>query len=120
MNRMNFIFGLIVVSSLLAPSMVCLMPGAAMTFSEAECCRHMGPDCGDFLIPSHSCCKVTSPSGELSLIRQAKRHVPDTESAVTASLTDIRLENQRPRIGKAFDKIPHLLLPLDSSDILRI
>src|SRR5712671_4302686 len=108
MNRVNLIFGLIVVLSLLAPSMFCLMPGAAMTFSEAECCRHMGPDCGDFLMPAHSCCKVTSPSGELTVIRQAKRHVPDTESAVTDSLPVIRLETQGPRIGNTFDKIPPL------------
>jgi hypothetical protein len=120
MNRVNLIFGLIVVLSLLAPSMFCLMPGASMTFSEAECCRHMGPDCGDFLMPAHSCCKVTSPSGEQSLVRQAKRHIPDNDSAVNDSRIVIRLETPRSRIWNTFDRIPPLLLPLHSADILRI
>ena len=120
MNRVTLTFGLIIILSMLAPSMFCLMPGAAMTFSEAECCRHMGPDCGDFLMPAHSCCKVTSPSGELSLVRQANQHIPDNESVVVDSLTMIRLETPRSRIGNTFDRIPPLSLPLHSADILRI
>jgi len=120
MNRTHLIFGLIVVSSLVAPSMLCLLPGATMTFSEAECCRHMGPDCGDFLMPSHACCKVSNSSGELSLIAQAKRQMPITESAVTFSLPGIRPELQKSRNGNTFDRIPPLLLPLHSADILRI
>src|SRR4051812_13005385 len=102
MNRTHIMIGLIVVSSLLAPSMLCLMPGATMTFSEAECCRHMGPDCGDFLMPAHACCKVSHSSGELILIAQAKRHMPTIESAVIDSLPGIHPELQRSRDRNSF------------------
>jgi hypothetical protein len=72
MHRAQFITGLIIVSALLAPSMFCLIPGAAMTAAEMECCRLRMSTCGDMPM-EHSCCKPSTPSGEFGLIAQKLR-----------------------------------------------
>ena len=120
MNRAYLIVGLIVVSSLLAPSMVCLIPGASLTSAEAECCRQMGSNCGDIQMP-HSCCKISSPNGELRLIAQAKPQTLVTETAVIGNLFRTRHELQESRNENRFDSAalqpsPHL----NSIAILRI
>jgi len=120
MNRTHLIIGLIVVSTLLAPTMLCLMPGAALTPAEAECCRQMASNCGDIQMP-HACCKITSPSGESNLIAHARSLSPVTEAAAIDNLIGIRALPQRSLDGNGFDTIPPQHSPhLHSIDILRI
>src|SRR4030088_1102476 len=47
------------------PGAACVMPGAAMTSAERECCKKMAEQCGDMgMAKSHPCCKVTAtPAG---------------------------------------------------------
>jgi hypothetical protein len=120
MNRIHFIVGLILAFALLTPSMACLMPGAALTASEMECCRDMGSHCGDFQMPAHSCCKVSAPSGERSLIAKATLHIAPSESAVLDNRTGLSPKPQRSQRGTTWTRISPLLLPLQSIDILRI
>src|SRR6266853_1190074 len=101
MNRTHLIVGLIVLSSLLAPTMLCLIPGATMTPAEAECCRQMASNCGDVQMP-HACCKIISPTGESSLIAQARALPPVTEKVAIDSLFGNRPELQGSRNGYAF------------------
>src|SRR5258706_3991956 len=43
------------------PVAACVLPDAAMTSAERECCKKMAEQCGDMGMPkSHSCCKVTA------------------------------------------------------------
>jgi hypothetical protein len=47
------------------PVAACVLPAAAMTSAERECCKKMAEQCGDMgMAKSHPCCKVTaSPAG---------------------------------------------------------
>src|SRR5712671_3067416 len=120
MNRTQLIVGLIVLSSLMAPTMLCLIPGATMTPAEAECCRQMASNCGDAQMP-HACCKIISPTGESSLIAQARSLPPVTETAVIDTLFGNRLELQRAGYGYDFDRVTLQFSPhLQSIDVLRI
>jgi hypothetical protein len=50
------------------PAMACLVPGAEMTDTERECCKHMAQQCGSMDMPSsHSCCHkdVSRPNSML-------------------------------------------------------
>jgi len=43
------------------PVAACVLPGAAMTSAERECCKKMAQRCGDMgMAKSHPCCKVTA------------------------------------------------------------
>jgi hypothetical protein len=43
------------------PVAACVLPGAAMTSAERECCKKMAEQCGDMgIAKSHPCCKVTA------------------------------------------------------------
>ena len=43
------------------PVAACVLPGAAMTSAERECCKKMAEQCGDMgMAKSHPCCKVTA------------------------------------------------------------
>ena len=49
------------------PVAACVLPGAAMTLAERECCKKMAEQCGDMgMAISHPCCKVTATPGGLS------------------------------------------------------
>src|SRR6185436_11461286 len=105
MSRTYLVIGMIVVSSLLAPSMVCLVPGASLTPAEAECCREMGSDCGDIQM-AHSCCKVSFPDGELRLIARAKPQPIIAEIAVISDLFEMRHPLLGLRSDNQLDSIP--------------
>ena len=54
----------------LAPAAVamCLLPFVELTAAEQECCRQMGPDCGQSGMPdSHSCCQTKAPTVTVAL-----------------------------------------------------
>jgi hypothetical protein len=41
------------------PAMACMLPSAALTPAEHECCRRMARQCGSMRMPaSHSCCRT--------------------------------------------------------------
>lgn len=43
-----------------SPLMACMLPDAALTQDERQCCQEMDGDCGQMDMPaSHSCCKLT-------------------------------------------------------------
>src|SRR6202035_3738468 len=43
------------------PVAACVLPGAAMTSAERECCKKMAEQCGDMgMTKSHPCCRVTA------------------------------------------------------------
>ena len=43
------------------PVAACVLPGAAMTSAERECCKKMAEQCGDMgMAKSHPCCRVTA------------------------------------------------------------
>jgi len=58
------IFALAVLFAAL-PVMACVVPNAAMTAAERECCKKMAGQCGDMgMAKSHPCCQVTAtPAG---------------------------------------------------------
>jgi hypothetical protein len=45
------------------PVAACVLPGAAMTSAERECCKKMAEQCGDMgMAKSHPCCQPTTTS----------------------------------------------------------
>ncbi len=45
------------------PVAACVLPGAAMTSAERECCKKMAEQCGDMgMAKSHPCCQPTTRS----------------------------------------------------------
>ena len=45
------------------PVMACVVPNAAMTAAERECCKKMAGHCGDMgMAKSHPCCQPTTTS----------------------------------------------------------
>ena len=45
------------------PVTACVLPGAAMTSAERECCKKMAEQCGDMgMEKSHPCCQPTTTS----------------------------------------------------------
>ena len=43
------------------PVAACVLPGAAMTSAERECCKKMAEQCGDMgMAKSHPCCQPTT------------------------------------------------------------
>ena len=101
------------------PAMACLIPGADMTETERECCKHMSQQCGSMDMPSsHSCCEkeVGRPS---SMLRVAVVHFvpPAVYGAIVSEL-------QQPHLAEAqasfFELHPPPESPPGSSSILRI
>src|SRR5579863_7933444 len=61
---------LLVVLSLLAPAMVCAMPGSQMTAAEHACCKLMKGKCGSMRMPdSHNCCQTTVGNNRLDVLQ---------------------------------------------------
>jgi hypothetical protein len=49
-----------------------VLPGAAMTSAERECCKKMAEQCGDMgMAKSHPCCKVTATSADFHALKTA-------------------------------------------------
>src|SRR5690242_6616599 len=62
---------LVVLLSLLAPTMACALPGSQMTAAEHACCRHMKGECGSMKMPtSHSCCQKSVQVSQMSVVPQ--------------------------------------------------
>jgi hypothetical protein len=62
---------LLVLLSLLAPTMACALPGSQMTAAEHACCRQMKGECGSMKMPaSHSCCQKTAQVSQMGAVPQ--------------------------------------------------
>jgi hypothetical protein len=54
------------------PVMACVVPDAAMTPAERECCKKMAERCGDMgMAKSHSCCQVTATPADFHALKTA-------------------------------------------------
>ena len=52
------------------PVAACVLPGAAMTSAERECCKKMAEQCGDMgMAKSHPCCKVTGTPADFHALK---------------------------------------------------
>jgi hypothetical protein len=57
---------------LATPIMACVIPAAAMTAAERDCCKRMAQECGKKGIPkSHSCCQTTTVPDHLPAIKSS-------------------------------------------------
>ena len=58
-NAGKFAAILLVLTLVGGPAMACMLPSAALTPAEHECCRRMARQCGSMSMPvSHSCCRT--------------------------------------------------------------
>jgi len=54
------------------PVMACVVPNAAMTAAERECCKKMAGHCGDIgMAKSHPCCQVTATPSDVHALKTA-------------------------------------------------
>src|SRR6202162_3957412 len=54
------------------PVAACILPGAAMTSAERECCKKMAEQCGDMgMAKSHPCCRVTATPADFHALKTA-------------------------------------------------
>jgi hypothetical protein len=57
---------------LATPIMACVVPAAAMTAAERDCCKRMAQECGNKGMPqSHSCCQTTTVLDHLAAIKSS-------------------------------------------------
>jgi hypothetical protein len=55
-----------------------VLPGAAMTSSERECCKKMAGQCGDMgMTKSHPCCQVTATSADFHALKAPSSQLHD-------------------------------------------
>lgn len=65
------IFALAVLFAAL-PAMACVLPDAAMTAAERECCKKMAERCGDRgMAKSHTCCQSTATPTDFHALKTA-------------------------------------------------
>ena len=54
------------------PVMACVVPNAAMTPAERDCCKKMAGQCGDMgMAKSHPCCKVSATPADFHALKTA-------------------------------------------------
>src|ERR1700684_1449995 len=54
------------------PAMACVVPNAAMTAAERECCKKMARQCGDMgMAKSHPCCQSTATPADFHALKTA-------------------------------------------------
>ena len=54
------------------PVMACVVPNAAMTAAERECCKKMAGQCGDMgMAKSHPCCQATATPADFHALKTA-------------------------------------------------
>jgi len=54
------------------PVAACVLPGAAMTSAERECCKKMAEQCGDMgMAKTHPCCKVSATPADFHALKTA-------------------------------------------------
>jgi hypothetical protein len=69
------------------PVAACVMPGAAMTSAERECCKKMAEQCGDMgMAKSHPCCKVTATPADFHALKTASSQLDHVSSVLFHAL----------------------------------
>ena len=72
MLRLLIKVGVYVLALMLAalPVVACVLPNAAMTSAERECCQKMAEQCGDMgMAKSHPCCRVTATPADFHALK---------------------------------------------------
>ncbi len=69
------------------PVAACVLPGAAMTSAERECCKKMAEQCGDMgMAKSHPCCKVTATPPGLHALKTASSQLDHVSLVLSYAL----------------------------------
>jgi len=82
-------FGVSILALMLAalPVAACVLPGAAMTSPERECCKKMAEQCGDMgMAKSHPCCKVTATPADFHALKTASSQVDHVSLVLSYAL----------------------------------
>jgi hypothetical protein len=70
------------------PVAACVLPGAAMTSAERECCKKMAEQCGDMgMTKSHPCCKVTATPADSHALKTASSQLDHVSLVLFHALT---------------------------------
>src|SRR5207244_7264334 len=67
---------------LATPTMACVMPAAAMTAAERDCCKRMAQECGKGMAKSHSCCQTTAVPDHLPAIKSSSPEISSKHLAL--------------------------------------
>jgi len=54
-----------------APIMACVIPAAATTAAERDCCKRMAQECGKGMAKSHSCCQTATAPDHMPAIKSS-------------------------------------------------
>ena len=69
------------------PVMACVVPNAAMTAAERECCKKMAGQCGDMgMGKSHPCCQVTATPADFHALKTASAQLDHVSLALLHAL----------------------------------
>ena len=69
------------------PVVACVLPNAAMTSAERECCQKMAEQCGDMgMAKSHPCCKVTATSADFHALKTASSQLDHVSLVLSCAL----------------------------------
>jgi len=69
------------------PVMACVVPNAAMTAAERECCKKMAGQCGDMgMAKSHPCCQVTATPADFHALKTASAQLDHVSLALLHAL----------------------------------
>jgi hypothetical protein len=69
------------------PVAACVVPDAAMTSAERECCKKMAEQCGDMgMAKSHPCCKVTATPADLHALKTGSSHLDHVSLVLSHAL----------------------------------
>jgi hypothetical protein len=70
------------------PVAACVLPGAAMTSAERECCKKMAGQCGDMgMAKSHPCCKVTATPADFHALKTASSQLDNVSLVLFHALS---------------------------------
>src|SRR5437660_9686379 len=69
------------------PVAACVLPGAAMTSAERECCKKMAEQCGDMgMAKSHPCCKVAATPADFHALKTTSSQLDHVSSVLFHAL----------------------------------
>ena len=69
------------------PVMACVVPNAAMTAAERECCKKMAGQCGDMgMAKSHPCCQTTATPADFHALKSASSQLDHVGSLLFHAL----------------------------------
>jgi hypothetical protein len=82
-----------------SPLVACMLPDAALTTEERECCKDMANQCGQMEMPaSHSCCRLTVREGDYLINARITVSHPQLIAAPLSPSADILLPANLTRI----------------------